>query len=190
MYGDHLPYFGLEDSEMDNGDVYQTEYIIWSNYGLDAEARDLYSYELTSHVLGELGMNNGLITKLHQNSSSDEDYYKYLEMLQYDMLYGEKECYGYDIGYTPTELQMGVKPLEVTSVSNTYLGLEVKGEAFTEFTRVTVNGEKQETQFIDNNTLLVPDVEILYGDVITVKQTNGKRTTFAESEPVIAGEDI
>lgn len=190
MYGDHLPYFGLENSEVDNGDVYQTEYVIWSNYGLEAEARDLYSYELTSHILGELGMNNGLITKLHQNGASSEDYYKYLEMLQYDMLYGEKECYGYDIGYTPTELQMGVKPLEVTSVSNTYLGLEVKGEAFTEFTRVTVNGEKQETQFIDNNTLLVPDVEILYGDVITVKQTNGKRTTFAESEPVIAGEDI
>lgn len=190
LFGDHLPYFDIEDSELDNADVYETEYVIWSNYPLDAEARDLYSYELTAHVLGELGMNNGLITKLHQNGSSGEDYYKYLEMLQYDMLYGEKECYGYDIGYEPTALQMGIIPLAIKSMKNTEMGLEVTGEAFTPFTKIVVNEEKHDAVFIDNETLLVPDIELVYGDVVSAIQTNGKRTTFAKSEPVIAGGDM
>lgn len=190
MFGDHLPYFDLKDSELDNGNVYETEYVIWSNYGLEAEARDLYSYELSAHVLGELGMNNGLITKLHQNGSEHEDYYKYLEMLQYDMLYGEKECYGYDIGYTPSELTMGVIPFAVSSVENTDLGVEVTGKGFTPFTRVVINGDKHEVIYIDKNTLFVPEIECFYGDVVGVIQTNGKRTTFKKSETVILGEDV
>ena len=186
MYGDHLPYFDITDEELDNGDVYQTEYIVWSNYPIEAENKDVYSYELSAHILSLLGMNNGTITKLHQNFSGKDDYFKYLEMLQYDILYGEK----YDMSYTPTELKMGVIPFEVTDVVNSYYGIEVKGEGFTEFTRVVINDHKLETVFIDNNTLLVPDMEVVYGDIVNVIQTNGKRTTFAESQPVIAGEDI
>lgn len=186
MYGDHLPYFELTDGELDNGDVYQTEYIIWSNYALEAENRDVYSYELSAHILSLLGMNNGTITKLHQNFSGEEEYFKYLEMLQYDMLYGEK----YDTAYTPTALKMGVIPFEIDNIVNSFYGAEISGEGFTEFTRVVVNGDKLETVYVDKNTLLVPDTEIVYGDIVSVIQTNGKRTTFAQSQPVIAGEDI
>ncbi len=187
LYGDHLPYFGLTDSEMVNGNVYQTEYVIWSNYGLDAEAVDLHSYELSSHILGELGINNGLITKLHQNSSRNDEYYTSLEMLQYDMLYGKKECYGYDIGYTPSQLQLGIAPLVITDVKNTDSGLEISGKMFTEFTRAKINGEKYDIIYIDTETVLVPDVDAVYGDIISVIQTNGKRTTFAKSEDYVVG---
>ncbi len=187
LYGDHLPYFGLTNEEMSNGSVYQTEYVIWSNYNLDAEAVDLHSYELSAHILGELGMNNGLITKLHQNSSRNEEYYTSLEMLQYDMLYGKKECYGYDIGYTPSELSLGIAPLVINGVKNTDMGLEISGEMFTEFTRVKINGEKHDVVYIDTQTVMVPDVDAVYGDVITVIQTNGKRTTFATSDEFVVG---
>ena len=187
LYGDHLPYFGLKDEEVTNGNVYQTEYVIWSNYGLDAEAVDLHSYELSAHILSQLGMNNGLITKLHQNYSRDEEYYTALEMLQYDMLYGKKECYGYEIGYTPSEIRLGIEPIVITSVKNTELGLEVKGEMFTEFTRIRINGEKHDIVYVDTDTVLVPEIDAVYGDVITAIQTNGKRTTFAESEPFLMG---
>lgn len=187
LYGDHLPYFGITDGEVKNGNVYQTEYVIWSNYDFDAEAKDLHSYELAAHVLGELGINNGLITKLHQNSTRDEEYYRSLEMLQYDMLYGRKECYGYDIGYTPSELKLGIAPLVIKKAENTDSGLRITGEMFTEFTRVKINGEKYDVVYVDTETLIVPDVDIVYGDIITVIQTNGKRTTFAESEPFVVG---
>ncbi|MBE6700460.1 MAG: LTA synthase family protein [Ruminococcaceae bacterium] len=186
LFGDHLPYFGLDDEELENKNVYQTEYVIWSNYSLEAEGKDLYSYQLSAHVLEQLGMNNGIFTKFHQNSEVDDNYYTNLEMLQYDMLYANKES----DRYTPSELQLGIRPLTVTDMEYTDRGLEVKGEMFTEFTRVLINGEKKEVIFIDYNTLLVPDTEVFYGDTVSVIQTNGKRTTFAISEAVIVGEDV
>ncbi len=187
VYGDHLPYFGLKDEEMLDGSVYQTEYVIWSNYGLEAEAVDLYSYELSAHVLSQLGMNNGLITKLHQKSERDSEYYSSLEMLQYDMLYGKKECYGYNIEYTPSDMKLGIKPLVITSVKPIDIGVEIKGEMFTEFTRIIINGTKHEPIYIDSETLVVPDIDIVYGDTVQASQTNGKRTTFAKSEKFIVG---
>ncbi len=188
IYGDHLPYFALRDDEMKDGNVYETEYVIWSNYPLEAEGKDLYSYELSAHVLSQLGMNNGLITKLHQNSQRDDEYFASLETLQYDMLYGDKECYIYDTIYTPSELKMGVIDFEITDVKNTEEGLRVSGLGFTEFTWLKVNGEKHQPVYVDDSTLLLPEFEILYGDVINAIQTNGKRTTFTTSEPFVFGE--
>ena len=190
LYGDHLPYLRLQDSELVNGSIYQTEYIVWSNYGLEFEARDLYTWQLSSAVLKALGMNNGLITKLHQNASNHVDYMKYLEMLQYDMLYGQKKCYGYQIGYTPENIQLGTAPLVVEEVTNTDEGVLIKGCEFTPFTQVSINSEKMDTEFIDNNTVFVRDAEVIYGDEIIARQTNGKRTTFAKSEVFVADETV
>lgn len=41
MYGDHLPTFNFTNDTMENGDIYQTEYFIWSNYGLEKKDIDL-----------------------------------------------------------------------------------------------------------------------------------------------------
>ncbi len=192
VYGDHLPYLQLAPEELENGSVYQTEYIVWSNFVLpvEFEAPDLYSYELSSSIMSRLGMNNGLITKLHQNCSEHEDYMKYLEMLQYDMLYGKKECYGYDIGYEPTDIVLGTVRLAIEKVENREDGVWVTGTEFTPFTQISINGEKLETVFVDNNTVFVPDAEAVYGDKIVARQTNGKRTTFRKSESFIADETI
>ncbi len=192
VYGDHLPYLQLAPEELENGSVYQTEYIVWSNFDLPVsfDAPDLYSYELSSSIMSRLGMNNGLITKLHQNCSNHPDYMKYLEMLQYDMLYGQKECYGYDIGYTATDIQLGIERLTVEKVENREDGVWVTGTEYTPFSQISINGEKLETVFIDNNTLFVPDAEVVYGDKIVARQTNGKRTTFRKSETFIADETV
>ena len=135
-------------------------------------------------------MNNGLITKLHQNASSHPDYMKHLEMLQYDMLYGQKKCYGYQIGYTPEEIQLGTAPLVIEKVTNTEEGVLVMGQEFTPFTQISINSEKMDTEFIDNNTVFVRDAEVIYGDEIVARQTNGKRTTFAKSEVFVADETV
>ena len=47
------------------------------------------SYQLMSHFLGMLGTNLGNTTKLHQMSDKIENYQEKLELLEYDMLYGE-----------------------------------------------------------------------------------------------------
>jgi len=51
LYGDHLPGLGISENLLQNGNVFQTEYVIWSNFGLQASDKDVQSYQLTSRVL-------------------------------------------------------------------------------------------------------------------------------------------
>jgi len=192
MYGDHLPYLELTGDELVSGSVYNSEYVVWSNFTLpvDLEAGDIYSYELASDTLARLGMNNGLITKLHQNCTQHDNYMKYLEMLQYDMLYGYQNCYGYELRYEPTDISLGLKPPTVTNVINIEAGIFVEGTSFTPFSVVDINGEKYETTLVDNETLYVPEYEAVGGDRIIVRQMNGKRTTFRKSAAYTVDETI
>ena len=44
MYGDHLPGFELTDDDVENGNLYQTEYFVWSNMdNFPAEDEELCS---------------------------------------------------------------------------------------------------------------------------------------------------
>lgn len=97
LYGDHLPSLGIEKEDLKSGSLYQTEYVIWNNFGMEGEIRNLEAYQLNAYVLGCLGVNNGILTKFHQNymDTMDEDTYQsQLQMLEYDMLYGDYYVYG------------------------------------------------------------------------------------------------
>lgn len=39
MYGDHLPGFSFTDEVLKNGDIYQTQYVVWSNFSLPSEKK-------------------------------------------------------------------------------------------------------------------------------------------------------
>ncbi|MBE6031658.1 MAG: LTA synthase family protein [Clostridiales bacterium] len=171
LYGDHLPSLSLEDEDLWDGDRLQTEYIIWNNFGAAMSAEDLSTYQLTAHVLKQLGIEEGTLTQLHQNMSEDADYQKHLELLQYDMLYGNMDTYGGTSPFLPTDLQMGLKEIRVTSVKPcnsqyTY----VRGNHFTPFSKVFLNGEEIETHYLDRNTVVIEASEIMKGTVFTVSQ--------------------
>ena len=51
MYGDHIPAIDITEDDLEGGDLYGTEYVIWSNFDLDGDDEDMYTYQLTSHVL-------------------------------------------------------------------------------------------------------------------------------------------
>ena len=51
MYGDHLPSLNLTEENLENGDVFQTEYVIWDNMGLQRAVRDVEAYQLGAYVL-------------------------------------------------------------------------------------------------------------------------------------------
>ena len=44
LYGDHLPNIDWTEDMLSGCDLYQTEYVIWSNYGLQAEGGDLEAF--------------------------------------------------------------------------------------------------------------------------------------------------
>ena len=94
VYGDHMPSLEIEESELDSGNLYTTEYAVWANFPLEAEDKDVKAYQLASHVLEMLGINNGTLTKFHQMNAWSGAYETELRTLQYDMLYGDRVVYG------------------------------------------------------------------------------------------------
>ncbi len=109
IYGDHLPNIGLSDEDLIDGNCLQTEYIIWNNFGLETETKDLSAYQLTAYIQELLDMNQGVLTRFHQTAAEDPGYQEELQLLQYDMLYGDKEVYGGQNPFPTTELKMGTK---------------------------------------------------------------------------------
>lgn len=175
LYGDHLPTFDfLTNETLENGDIYATEYVIWSNIGLTDESATMYSYQLAAYVMDLLDFNNGVITKLHQNYQSNVNYRTALEMLEYDMLYGEGTAYQ---GETPkaTTLRLGVNPISVTNVTNfRNETLFVHGEGFTRYATVCIDGKTQETEFISEQLLKVELDDPLSGNCELTLQYAGK----------------
>lgn len=189
MYGDHLPSFDITEDDLLNGNLFQTEYIIWDNFGLEKQEGDLYSYQLTAEVLSRIGFDNGLMTKLHQNMSDSESYQKWMEILQYDMLYGNKYAYGGEDSYphTTTDIKMGVKDITLSSVKADVDSVRVSGSNFTPFSSITVNGRAVETTLIDSETLLASGSAIKAGDRLSVAQIDEDRTTLSETKTYIVG---
>ena len=192
LYGDHLPCFDYTEEDFADGSTpYQTEYVIWSNFPLVASDRDLHAYQLSAHVLSLLGCDEGLITRLHQRYFAAEDpddtasYLSDLEMLEYDMLYGERSAWDGINPYLPTDLQFGIHPIRIHGVRAVGGSLYITGEHFTAFSHVQINGFSVETVFIDENTLLLPDTAADESDCFTVVQAGADGIVLGESNSYI-----
>ena len=173
MYGDHLPAFDITDDELEGGNTYTTQYVIWNNIDLKKVDEDIEAFQLTSHVMDMLGMTGGAISKYHSTLRHSEDYEDYLEglrVLEYDILYGDKEVYGGELPYSPTNLQMGHKNITIKKVSNSDNNFVVTGENFTKFSYVMVNGEYADTIFVSDDMLLVGGITLKDGDSVVVVQ--------------------
>ena len=118
MYGDHLPGFSFTDEVLKNGDIYQTQYVVWSNFSLPSEKENLESYQLAAHVQQMLGMSEGYLTKFHQKREDTPDYLKDLKILEYDILYGNCDLYGGENPFQATNLIMGQNDITITSAYN------------------------------------------------------------------------
>lgn len=186
LYGDHLPYMNLKTEDVREGILTATEYVIWDNIGLAKNDMDLEAYQLSARVLEEAGITQGILTKLHQTCMGDEDYLEKMEMLQYDMLYGDREIYGGVNPYEATELKLGIDPITVTAVTEQEEGLVyIYGTGFNEYSYVCVNGEKQKTTYVEPEMLLIENPHLTAGDVVTVAQIGTDGITLGETEGYI-----
>ncbi len=166
MYGDHLPDLGIKADHLDNNSIFQTEYVIWSNYHMKQEEKDLTSYQLAAYALGRAGITEGVFTKLHQNYCSAENYQAALEMLEYDVLYGNKDAYDGVSPYLPTNMRMGVEDIVIEDVETVGEATFIMGRNFTEWTRLRVNGSTVDTYYINENTLMILETDIEDGSAI------------------------
>ena len=170
-YGDHLPALELDNDSLTTGSIYASRYVIWNNYGKEFEAPDIQAYRLGAHILKQLGYPGGVICKYHQSAAPDEageEYLSKLEVLQYDMLYGDMQAYEGQSPYLPADMTMGSVPVTITDAVLEYHRLLVTGENFNEFSAILVDGSPIDTAFIDENHI--------------VARTNDPVTAFAVAQ--------
>lgn len=161
FYGDHLPNLNIEKNELSNRDLFQTEYVMWSNFRMRQKDQDLYAYQLSAELFRQLNIHTGIMTQFHQTQQERTSYISNLKALQYDMLYGKKYIYGEQGPPEATNMKMGIRDIVVTNVFSAGGRWYVEGENFTPYSEVTVDGEILDTDYISQTLLLVNGVDRL-----------------------------
>ena len=189
FYGDHLPALDLTADILTTNNLYASRYVIWNNFGAEFEAPDLQAYQLSASLLRQLGISGGVITKYHQSyetGCTDQDYLDNLEMLEYDLLYGDQS--GYEDGenpYVATDIQMGVVPIEITSVSNEYGRVLVNGRNFTEYSAILIDGTVYETAFISSAQVVAIVPRTTPVGEVAVAQLTSDGVELSRTEPYL-----
>lgn len=185
FYGDHLPSLGIEASDLENDNIYQTSYVIWDNMNLPKIDMDMEAYQITASILKRLNIDNGYLTKLHQNSLNTANYLEELELLQYDMLYGDQTIFGGTSPYIATNLQMGVDKIKVNGILTSGDNIYIQGENFTEYSKVFLNDTELETTYVDEKNLSISTTTLNTGDEIKVGQKGDDKVILSYSEPYV-----
>ena len=187
FYGDHLPALDLTADILSTNNLYASRYVIWNNFGAEFEAPDLQAYQLSASLLEQLGVSGGVITKYHQSyeaGCTDPDYLDNLEMLEYDLLYGDQSGYeGGENPYEPTDLQMGVVPIEITTVSNQYGRVLVSGRNFTESSAIVIDGAVYDTAFISSAQIVAIVPRTTPVSEVAVAQITSDGVELGRTEP-------
>lgn len=182
LYGDHLPSISAAEDYMAKGDLLQTEYVIWDNIGLEEQDLDLEAYQLSASILKKLGIQSGFLNSFHQSFAETPRYQEYLELLEYDMLYGKKAVYGGSDGYRPTDMQMGIKPIALEQYRMLGSTLYVFGSEFTPYSRICINGDPADTVFISSGAIKADDLSLEEEDQITVAQVGEDGIFLSETD--------
>ena len=161
MFGDHIPALDITEETYALKDLYKTQYVIWSNFKMEKIDQKLKAYELSSVLFERLGIHTGNIIQYGQNvDRNNPEYLKGLETLAYDVLYGKKYMYGEKSILYPTDMKMGVKPIKIKNIVQAGDKYYIKGENFTEYSKVTLDGELLKTFYLGPTLLgLVDEVD-------------------------------
>ena len=156
MYGDHLPSLNLEEDDLSEISLYQTEWIMWDNMRLDVEKKDLMAYQASTYIFERLGIQGGLMQNFHRkymDTENQEDYLDKMELLEYDTLYGKNYAFDGQNPFPQTDMKMGIRDIQIRSYQIRENEVRIFGEGFNEFSEVYVDGKKIDK--IDVNALAI-----------------------------------
>lgn len=185
MFGDHLPTMGLTEEDMTTGSLFKTQYITWNNFGLEKEDKDMTAYQLLADMTADLGISAGTMFTFHQNRDkydTEEAYQNDMELLQYDLLYGERYAYGGEDLYPASDLVMGTQEVVLDHVVEKGKYFYIIGENFTKWSKLYVNGERVSTTYQTDKRLRVKKDKIPEGlSTLVVNQMGSSETVFRSS---------
>ena len=193
FYGDHLPTMGFKAEDLKSRYLYNTEYVIWDNIGLEKKDQNIFAYQLLAEVMDQLDIHAGTVFNYHQNRKGTRNYLSDLQILQYDMLYGEHYSYPDQELHEATDMAMGLYDAEIVSGFIDRDGvLNVVGRNFTNWSRIYINDDKISTVFVNDTILQTKNTsELEDGDIIKVCQLGSKNTIFRSTKEYVCtiGED-
>ncbi len=189
MFGDHLPTMGLTEEDMETGSLFKTQYITWNNFGMEKEDKDMRSYQLLADMTEDLGIHNGTMFTFHQKRdayTTEEEYQKDMELLQYDILYGDHYVYDGGDPYPATEIVMGTQDVTIRKIEEEKNYYYIWGNNYTKWSRVFVDGKKLKTKYVTPRLLMVAKDQIDPGfHKIVVNQMGSSDTVFRSSNTVL-----
>ena len=184
LYGDHLPTMGLEASDLKSRYLFNTNYVMWDNIGLKEEDQTLATYQLMAEVFKKLDLHSGTLFNYHQTRRQTSGYLSDLELLQYDMMYGERYVYGGKANAPKVDdhFQMGILDVSLFNMEIAPQGYYIiYGENMTRHTKVYINGEKQSTFFVNDSRIELKKSELSEGDTIVACQVGSSSRIFRSS---------
>lgn len=189
MFGDHLPTMGLTESDMKTGSLFKTQYATWNNFGLGKTDRSMTSYQMLADTLESLGIQCGTMFQFHQNRykyATNTEYQEAMELLQYDILYGDHYVYDGENPYPATNIVMGTEEVVITELMETEKYYYIIGENFTNWSRVFVNEHKISTKYLSSKLLRIKKSDLSAGmNEITVNQMGSSDTLFRSSNTIL-----
>lgn len=196
FYGDHLPTMGLQTENLKNKYLYQTEYLMWDNFGLKRKQKDETTYQIGADVLGRIGIHDGTMVRFHQKRKNTRNYQQDMQVLQYDMLYGDRYVYGGTTPFQSTDMKLGIDQIKMTRIERQADGAYmIYGEHFTPQSKLEINKKLQDdTVFISGTQLYLAGAELDVNDEVDVAQKSSSstgralsRTTPIRAELALAG---
>ena len=189
MFGDHLPTMGLEESDMKTGTLFKTQYATWNNFGLAKSDKSMTAYQLMADTLDSLDIHNGTMFRFQQNRykyATEDEYQNAMELLQYDILYGDHYVYGGGNPYPASNLIMGTQDVVISQIMETDRYYYIIGENFTNWSRVFVNDTKVSTKYLSSKLLRIKKEDIPSGDnEVVVNQMGSSDTLFRSSNQMM-----
>lgn len=187
MYGDHLPSLNLEESDLDGIGLYETEWVMWDNIGLEKENQDLKAYQASTYIFNRLNLKGGLAQSFHNKYMKMEDQERYmdmLEMLAYDTLYGAHYAYDGVNPFPTANMTMGLREITITDYEIQDDSVLIYGSAFNEFSEVHIDGKSVETQYVNYQTLKVSLEDFETGSELYIAQAGEDHVVLSVTDSI------
>ena len=183
IYGDHLPALDIENDDTKSGSTFDTQYVIWSNFEIKKEDKDLSAWQLAAEVQSRIGMREGTLMAYHQDNKERENYREGLHALQYDMLYGNRYLYGEKNPFKPSDLKMGYRPIRINEIVEVAGQYYISGEGFTPFSKVSLEGKILETIYMGPTVIkLMEEVDPSEVSKLKVSQVEKYNSVLSTTE--------
>lgn len=182
LLSDHLPNLPIiNDDKFYNQDIYLAPYLIYNNYSLeytDIEV-DMLASELGVYLLELLEINSGIMNGIQRTYRDSEYYEDILELIQYDMLYGDEYVYKNVKKTEASILNYGLDEITINEIIIEDDRILLSGNGFSINSKVFIDGKIPKQSYINQNLL---EVYLNYSDyeLIEIKQISGGEKVIGE----------